>query len=217
MASLDIARRDLAINGNKIFNNIINLADYAREEINKIDGLSTLTSDLINNKGIYDIDRTKLAINVSKLGISGLYTYDILRDRYKIQVEFGDTKNILAILGNGDSRETVDELISALKDISIKYRKDNIITSILDLHNPEVVISPREAFYLDKEQIPIEDALGEICGEHIMSYPPGIPIISPGERFTKEMIDYINFLKNEGSMLTGTEDPNIDYIKIVKM
>jgi arginine/lysine/ornithine decarboxylase len=217
MASLDIARRDLAINGNKIFNNIINLADYAREEINKIDGLSTLTSDLINNKGIYDIDRTKLAINVSKLGISGLYTYDILRDKYKIQVEFGDTKNILAILGNGDSRETVDELISALKDISIKYRKDNIITSILDLHNPEVVISPREAFYLDKEQIPIEDALGEICGEHIMSYPPGIPIISPGERFTKEMIDYINFLKNEGSMLTGTEDPNIDYIKIVKM
>lgn len=217
MSSLDVARKDLALNGNKIFDNIIRLADYAREEINKIDGLSTFGQDLINNSGIYNVDKTKLAITVSELGISGLYAYDLLRDKYGIQVEFGDTKNILAILGNGDSKETVDKLINALKDISIKYRRNDIITSILDLHNPEVIISPREAFYLDKKSIPIENALGEICGEHIMSYPPGIPIISPGEKFTKEMIDYILFLKKEGSMLTGTEDPNIDYIKIITM
>lgn len=215
MCSLDIARRDLALNGKEIFENIIRLADYAREEINKIDGLSTFGQSLINNRGVYNIDKTKLAVNVSDLGLSGLHVYDILRDEYKIQVEFGDTKNILAILGNGDNEQTVNTLINALKDISVKHRTNETITSILDLHNPEVVISPREAFYLDKKSISIKNALGEICGEHIMSYPPGIPIISPGERFTKEMIDYILFLKKEGSMLTGTEDPNIDFIKII--
>lgn len=215
MCSLDIARRDLALNGKEIFENIIRLADYARGEINRIDGLSTFGQSLINNRGVYNIDKTKLAINVSDLGLSGLHVYDILRDEYKIQVEFGDTKNILAILGNGDNEQTVNTLIDALKDISIKHRTDETIISILDLHNPEVVISPREAFYLDKKSISIKNALGEICGEHIMSYPPGIPIISPGERFTKEMIDYILFLKKEGSMLTGTEDPNIDFIKII--
>ena len=215
MTSLDIARRDLAINGRNIFDKVIELADYARNEINKIPDLSTIDEKLINSHGIYNIDKTKVAVNVSGLGLSGLHVYDILRDEYKVQVEFGDTKNILAILGNGDTKETIDRLIDALKDISKKYRTENKIVSILDLHNPEVILSPREAFYMGKKSIPLEDALGEICGEQIMSYPPGIPVISPGERFTKEMINYIKFLKEEGSMVTGPEDPNIDYVKIL--
>lgn len=215
MGSLDVARKNLVENGETTFDRVIEIAEYGRREISQIEGLKVFSSESIGKPGVFNWDKTKLIIKVSGLGLSGLHVYDILRDDYNIQLEFGDTHCILAVLAIGDTFEMMDALISALQEISKKYKTDQTIFSILDLQNPEVIVSPRDAFYHHKTSVSLDEAIGKICGENVMAYPPGIPIVSPGERITGKMIEYIKFLKNEKSMLSGTEDAHINRIKIL--
>lgn len=215
MSSLDVARKQLAMFGHEMLEETIELAKYARDKINNIFGYYAFGKELIDNVAVYDFDQTKLGIKVSDLGLNGFEVYNILRDKYDIQVEFGDVNNILAIITIGDTKEAVDKLINALEDIAIKYRCDKEIKSYVDLIEHNVVESPRNAFYSDKESVKLEDSVGRICGEHIMVYPPGIPIVTPGEVITEEMKDYIEFLKKQDTSMTGTEDPLIDNIKVL--
>lgn len=215
MTSLDIARKTLAIQGEEIFDKVLELSRWAREEINKIEGLYAFGKELIGDPGVYNFDETKLGINVAGLGISGFRAYDILRDEYNIQMELGDAYNILAILSIGDTKENIESLIEALKDISQKYRGKQIFQVNKVLENPEIIVSPRDAFYATKKLIPLSEAEGEISGESIMAYPPGIPIITPGERISKEIIEYMMFLKSQKSMLTDMSDPTLKYIKVL--
>ncbi|MCG8539664.1 MAG: arginine decarboxylase, partial [Clostridia bacterium] len=83
------------------------------------------------------------------------------------------------------------------------------------LKNPYVIVSPRDAYYSRKKKIKLEDAEGQVSGESIMAYPPGIPVVTPGERITREMIEYVNRLKEQQSLLQGTEDAYVEYIKVL--
>jgi arginine/lysine/ornithine decarboxylase len=215
MSSLDVARKRLVMEGNEVFSHILKVLRKAREEINKIEGLYAFGRELIGDPGVVDFDETKLGVDVSGLGITGFEAYDILRDEYNIQVELGDAYNILAIVSVGDNEESINLLVEALKDMSLKYRGTKKKSDKVTLENPEVIVSPRNAFYATKRIIKLEDAEGEISGESIMAYPPGIPIVTPGERISKEIIEYINFLKNQHSMLTDTEDPTVEYVKVL--
>ncbi|PAB56888.1 aminotransferase class I/II-fold pyridoxal phosphate-dependent enzyme [Anaeromicrobium sediminis] len=215
MTSLDITRKMLATEGKEIFNKVRELSIYARNETNKIEGYYAFGKELIDKNSVYDFDETKLSINTTNIGLTGIEVYDILRDEYNIQVEFGDSNNILAIISVGDTKENIDKLIGALKDISRKYKKEKKAPIKLNFRNPSVIVSPRDAFYSNKKRIKLEDSTGEISGESIMAYPPGIPIVSPGERIDDEMIKYIIHLKEKGSILTGTEDPEIKWIKVL--
>jgi arginine/lysine/ornithine decarboxylase len=215
MTSLDIARKMLATRGEEIFTRILKLTRMAREEINKIEGLYAFGRELVGNKGVFDFDETKLGINVSGLGMTGFKAYDILRDEYNIQVELGDVFNVLAIVSVGDDEESIRALIEALKSMSKKYRGCKMEFANVNLENPEVIVSPRDAFYASKKLIKLEEAEGEISGESIMAYPPGIPIVTPGERISKDMIEYIRYIKSQHSMLTDTEDPQVEYIKVL--
>jgi arginine/lysine/ornithine decarboxylase len=218
MASIDVARKMLAVHGEEIFTKVLEISRYARKEINKIDGLYAFGKELVGTPGVFDFDETKLSINVAELGITGFQVYDLLRDEYNIQMELGDVFNVLGIISVGDTKEAVDTLINALKDISSKYRKRRITFDKGPiLRNPEVIVSPRDAFYSRKKVVLLEEAEGEISGESIMAYPPGIPIVTPGERISKEIIDYIKFLKSQHSLIQGTEDPNAEYIKVLGM
>jgi len=139
-----------------------------------------------------------------------------LRDEYNIQVELADMYNVLAIVSLGDTKESLTALVEALKDISIKHRENEEIKLTKGiLKNPEVIVSPRDAYYSRKKIVRLEDAVGEVSGESIMAYPPGIPVVTPGERISKEMIEYVKALKEEKSLLQGTEDPYVEYIKVL--
>lgn len=215
MTSLDVCRKNLMINGERILTDVISSVNKARDDINKIDGLYAFGKELIGENGIVDFDVTKLSVNVTGIGLTGLKVYDLLRDEYNIQAELGDMYNVLAIVSIGDSEDSLRALVKAFKDIARKYKNKSRKVLKIDLKNPEVVISPREAFYSTKVSVPIEKSIGRISGEGVMSYPPGIPIISPGERITKDTIDYIKLLKTEESMLTGTKDPFVNNIDII--
>ena len=216
MSSLDIARMNLALNGKEIFKKTIELAEYARSEINKIGGYYAFSSELIDNKYICDFDKTKLSIHTLDIGLAGIEVYDILRDEYEIQIEFGDLGNMLAIISAGDRAFEIERLISALSEIKRRFAREKTGMFDHEYINPEVVITPQKAFYGEKKSVPVEKSENYICGEFIMSYPPGIPILAPGERITKEIIDYIIYSKEKGCSLTGTEDEKAEYINVLK-
>ena len=216
MGSIDVARKMLATEGHEILDNILDIADYARSEINKIPGCYSFGSEKAGIPGIYAFDKTKLSITTRDLGINGMELYDMLRDEYNIQMETGDVYTSLAILSVGDSYESVNSLIAALKDISSKYNRGRIEYKKIDLHYPEVVITPRRAFYAEKEMVALEDTVGRISGESIMSYPPGIPVVSYGERINESVLAQIKLFKSSHGIITGMEDPEVNYIKVLK-
>lgn len=215
MSSLDLSRKNLALNGHKIYSRVLNLADYARSEINKIGGYYAYGTDLINGGDIYDFDRAKLSVHTRDIGLAGIEVYDMLRDDYDIQTEFGDIGNILAIISVGDTDLMLERLISALSEIKRLNAKSPAGMFDHEYISPEVVEAPKTAFYADKQSVPIENSAGRVCCEFVMCYPPGIPILAPGERITHEILDYISYAKAHGCVMTGTEDVKIEHINVM--
>ena len=121
--SLDISRRNLALRGKESFAKVTALAEYAREEINAIGGYYAYSRELINGDSIFDFDVTKLSVNTLDIGLAGIEVYDLLRDEYDIQIEFGDLGNILAYLSIGDRLREVERLVSALSEVDVYKRQ----------------------------------------------------------------------------------------------
>ena len=217
MASLDTSRRQIALHGKELLKNTIELYTYAREEINKIPGFYSFGNEILGKPGVFALDPTKLTISCRELGITGDELEQILSTKYHIQMELSDFYNVLAVGSFGDTKENIDLLISALKKISEEfYGKKTPLQDFLDIPDiPESKLTPRQAFYGLKTPIKLEDSTGKVSGEFLMAYPPGIPILCPGEVITKEIIDYVNQLKTNGLHVQGTEDPEVEYIKIV--
>ena len=209
MSSLDISRRNLAQRGRQIFHQVADMAEYAREEINAIGGYYAFGKELVNGDSVFDFDITKLSVHTLDIGLAGIEVYDILRDEYDIQIEFGDIGNILAYLSIGDRAQEVERLVSALAEIRRRFQTDGSGLLSQEYIDPQVVTSPQDAFYADKCSLPLRETEGKVCSEFVMCYPPGIPILAPGERITAEILDYIEYAKAKGCNMTGPEDPDI--------
>ena len=217
LSSLDIARKNLSLHGKEMFKKTVEFAAYARDEINKLGGYYAFAEDLIDKDAVFDFDPTKLSVNTIEIGLAGIEVYDILRDDYGIQIEFGDIGNILAIISAGDRALEIERLISALSEIKRLYSKDKAGMFDHEYINPIVVLAPQKAFYSDKKAILIKESIGKISGEFVMCYPPGIPILAPGEMITEEILNYIFYAKEKGCLLTGPQDLNIETIEIVEV
>ena len=215
MSSLDISRRNLALRGKQVFQKVVEMAEYARDEINSIGGYYAFGKELINGDSIFDFDTTKLSVHTRDIGLAGIEVYDILRDEYDIQIEFGDIGNILAYLSMGDRTQELERLVSALAEIKRRYIKDPSGLLNQEYIDPEVVYSPQYAFYANKKSVPLKESAGLVCSEFVMCYPPGIPILAPGERITEEILDYIVYAKDKGCSMTGPEDPDIQRINVI--
>ncbi len=215
ISSLDIARKNLALNGREIFRKTVQYAEYARGEINKLGGYYAFGKELCNQDSFYNFDSTKLSVHTRDIGLAGIEVYDILREEYNIQIEFGDIGNILAIISAGDRALDIERLISALYEIKRIYSKDKAGMFDHEYISPEVIMPPQKAFYSQKLSIPISESIGKVCGEFVMCYPPGIPILAPGEKITDDILNYISYAKEKGCFMTGTQDINIENINIV--
>lgn len=216
LSSLDISRRNLALRGRESFAAVVKMAEYARNEINAIGGYYAYSKELVNGTSVYDYDVTKLSVHTQGIGLTGIEVYDLLRDEYDIQIELGDIGNILAYISIGDRIRDIERLVGALADIKRLYERDGSDLVSGEYIQPDVVMSPQTAFYANKESVPIRQTDGMICAEFVMCYPPGIPILAPGERITKEIIDYILYAGEKGCSLQGTEDPKVAYLKVIK-
>ena len=215
LASLDISRRKLALRGREVIDKIIDLVAYARDEINAIGDYYAYGRELIDGAAVFDFDTTKLSIFTRPTGLAGIEVYDILRDDYDIQTEFGDIANLLAYVSVGDRPKDIERLVAALAEIRRNYRKDPSKTLKMEYIDPVVVCGPQDAFYAEKESLPIAKSCGRICSEFVMCYPPGIPILAPGEQITEEILTYIRYAKKKGCQITGPEDMSIQYLNVM--
>lgn len=217
LSSLDISRRNLALRGKEAFAGVVEMAEYARREINNIGGYYAYSRELINSDSIYDFDVTKLAVNTLDIGLAGIEVYDLLRDEYDIQIEFGDLGNLLAYLSIGDRQRDIERLVGALSEVRRRFgKKDKANLMKQEYIDPQVAVSPQDAFYADKESLPLRETEGRVCSEFVMCYPPGIPILAPGERITGPILDYIEYAKEKGCSMTGPEDPDILRLNVLK-
>ena len=217
LTSLDISRKNLALNGKAIFEKVTTLASYGKREINRIGGFYAFSRELVNGDDIFDFDPTKLSVHTRDVGLAGIEVYDILRDRFDIQIEFGDIGNILAIISVGDSMLNIERLISAMSEIKRLYTRDPAGMLDHEYIEPHVVCSPQEAFYSAKTQLPLDDTLGRVCAEFVMCYPPGIPILAPGELINADALEYIRYAKIKGCNLLGAEDMNTEKINVMNI
>lgn len=217
LASLDTARRNLALHGREMVQQSLEMAHYLRGEINKIPGLYSFGEEILGSEAAYDLDPTKVTIHVRHLGITGYETENWLREQYNVEVELSDMYNILCIITPGDTQESIETLLTALRSLSECYYKENnaneLIVKIPEI--PQLSLIPRDAFYADTEVIPFRESAGRIIAEFIYVYPPGIPILLPGEVISQSNIDYIVDHVEVGLPVKGPEDRYINNVKVI--
>ena len=110
----------------------------------------------------------------------------------------------------------MERLVSALSEVRRRFGGCETGLMKQEYIEPDVAVSPQDAFYADKESLPLMDTVGRVCSEFVMCYPPGIPILAPGERITKEILDYILYAKEKGCSMTGPEDAGIERLNVLK-
>ncbi|WP_243522644.1 aminotransferase class I/II-fold pyridoxal phosphate-dependent enzyme [Bacillus pseudomycoides] len=219
LASLDVARRRLATEGQALIETTIRLAEQTREQINEIDYMYCVGREILGTNAAVAMDPTKLLISVKDLGITGYDAEKWLRERFNIEVELSDLYNILCIITPGDTEQDLLKLVHALKELSVTFENQinvNINTSVLLPDIPVLALTPREAFYAETEMVPFEEAVGRVMAEFVMIYPPGIPIFIPGEIIMEENLIYTKKNKEVGLPVQGTEDFELRTFRVIK-
>jgi arginine decarboxylase len=216
LASIDLARRQAFLYGKEKFDMIMDAADNGRIYINNnINSMKCFTRRNIQKLG-FDLDTTKLTINVTKTGLSGYEIENILANEYNIQLDYSDLFNLVAIMGEGSTKSDVEIFVSALEDIDKKYhgRQKNWILKIPSLAT-EMVVRPREVFLSNStKKIELKKAIGHIAAQTLTPYPPGIPVVIPGERITKEICDYLISMSSKDIRISGQETKTLKTIKV---
>lgn len=216
LASLDCARRHMALHGRQLWDETVDLYQKTRQRINAIDGCETFDKTHLEKLGVKGFDPTRLTICCWDLDISGHDMEQLLGQKYHIAMELSDFYNVLAVGSPGDTTDGLDHLVMALQDISRHhtYHKSKIVSMPLP-EIPQLVMTPRDAFFGNTQTVSFAASKGMVCAESIMSYPPGIPIICPGEIISQQIIDYVNTMKAAKLQLTGMEDMSMETIKVV--
>ncbi|MDN3014911.1 aminotransferase class I/II-fold pyridoxal phosphate-dependent enzyme [Paenibacillus sp. BSR1-1] len=219
LASLDVARKQLATKGKELIDRTIRLAQSIRKRVNEIDHIYCVGEEILGSKATYDFDPTKLIISVKDLGLTGYDVEKWLREKHNIEVELSDLYNILCIITLGDTEYEADLLVAALKDLAEECAHRAEKVEPLEVLLPEIpvlALTPRDAFYADTEVIPFAESEGRIIAEFVMVYPPGIPIFIPGEIITKENLYYIKKNLEVGLPVQGPEDDELKMIHVIK-
>lgn len=213
----------MVLHGRQLLEETLARARWAREEINKIPGLSCLGKEEAGRPGFDDLDETKLTVTVKDLGLTGQQVELILRYQYNIQVELSDLFNILLMVTIGTTDRDIEKLLFALRDISNRRRefagRGELLRRAEGLLEepliPELVLLPREAFFRPSRVVALEAAAGKISAEVVTAYPPGIPIVCPGEGLTPEIIDYLILIREAGLRISGPRDASLQTIRVL--
>ncbi len=219
MASLDLARMQMATEGKKLLNRTIKLAEEARTEIDKIPGITCFSKERAKQSGMADMDVTKLTITVSDLGLSGYTVSQMLNTRFDIQVEMADPFHVLVIVSIGDRQDDLNRLVEALRQIAGETGLQGALLPLDKVHPPVLqnrfAMTPREAFYYDTEMLGINQAIGRVSAEIVTVYPPGIPLLVPGEEISQDAIDYLRNMAGLGAIIDGMNENN-SLVRVVK-
>lgn len=221
MTSLDAARYELANHGKEMAERAVELAESVRRRISRIPGIRCPGKEIIG-KEIYDLDSTRLVISASELGISGYRLSELLYESYGVGMELADDRNVVGVVTYANLEEETDRLVNALEQISRenggrrgKAGLPEETVSFGKICLPERVCTPRQAWYAPGKTIPWRDAEGKIAGEPLIPYPPGIPLVNPGERITAEIWQYMEMYRKAGLPFHGPRDKSLRMYQII--
>jgi arginine decarboxylase len=218
LASLDVARKRLATEGRTLIDQTIKLAEQTRAKLNEIPGITCVGNEILGTKATHDMDPTKLIISIKELSVNGYEVENWLREHYNLEVELSDLYNILCIVSLGDTEEKTKVLVEALNQLSKTHQRAETLSpkAVYVPNIPTLALSPRDAFYAETEVIPFSQSVGRIIAEFIMVYPPGIPILIPGEIISQENLSYIEENLQAGLPVQGPEDETFTTLRVIK-
>lgn len=203
MASLDVARKTMYFEAEAKIAKVVDMADKARKRLETIPGIKVVDRDYVKGRGGFDFDEMRIVIKVSELGVTGFEVYKELRRKFNIQLELAETHLVLAVLTIGTTKDDLDALFYAMKDLSKRYYKirKSLPQIKFNYQFPESYSRPRDAYHAPKLNIPLAESANEISAETIMIYPPGIPLVIPGEIITEAVLEDMDFYSKNGSVL----------------
>ena len=223
-ASIDAARAQMATLGEELWREAIDLAQWARIRINQIDGLRCLGDECLREPGVAAFDATRLTVTACDLGHSGWQLESILREDYRIAVEAADPLNIVLNVTYGDSHKDLEKLVGALADYAARFRKRTGDTAVrgrehLSIKLPPFtrqVLSPQHAFFARSVPLPLRDCVGRVSAEIVTPYPPGIPVLGPGEEVGPQTVDYLKEASARQLHMHGPEDITLHTLRVVE-
>jgi arginine decarboxylase len=218
LASLDAARQQMARLGKELMARTLDLASTARKKISQIEGLSILGRDLVTSPGFQDLDLTRLTVNVTDLNLTGYGADEILHDRLGVTAELPSLRHLTFIISLGNTAEDIERLIDGFANLA-RYHRGNKALELpaIDLPDLEIntpTITPRQAYFAPTKTLPIAAAIWEISSEFVCPYPPGIPVLIPGEVITPTAIEYLQAVLAAGGEITGCRDSNLHSIEV---
>ncbi|WP_295615229.1 aminotransferase class I/II-fold pyridoxal phosphate-dependent enzyme [Chamaesiphon sp. GL140_3_metabinner_50] len=226
LASLDAARQQMALHGEELMAKTIELARIARERIERIDGLSTLKLDAPTPGWKY-LDPTRLTVTVTGLNLTGFEADEILTESarlpqhpgFSIVAELPSVRHLTFIISLGNTLADIDRLVAGFTELASnynRYRQLNL-TSIEPPTNiiTQMAITPRQADRSHHISVPFDRAVGKISAESICPYPPGIPVLIPGEIITTVALTYLQKIIDLGGEIAGCSDPTLATLRVV--
>jgi arginine decarboxylase len=219
IASLDGARRQLALHGEQLLHETLEAIGVARAKLETIDGIGLVDDALVGRMGVAGYDPLRIVLDVRGTGRTGYEIADELRRSYDVHVELPMQATVVFIVGLGESPAALRRLAGDVDEVVKRLWEPGATAPIVppasSLRN-EVALPPREAFLGDAEQVAVDDAVGRISCESIASYPPGVPALLPGERISSETVAYLRELAASGARLHGASDPAFETINVLR-
>lgn len=217
MASLDAAREELALHGREMMDKGIDLAQTARRELKKLTGIQVLEKPSISDSSIYDLDITRLVFSARELGISGYRLQELLYNQSGISTELADEENLVCVITYGNTRDDIQRLINGVKKVTLskEYHNPPLVPPEWVFSLPQKVMNPREAYFHQKTSILWSEAAGHIAGEMIVPYPPGIPLVYPGELITPPLWEQVEDYRKKGLGIHGPADRSLNHYQVI--
>jgi arginine decarboxylase len=210
----------MALHGKALLDQVLELAQRARTAIRAIPGLWCYGEDLVGDYGIAEYDPTNLVIRVTDPGMSGKEFAAELWSRFNLTVEFADPWQLICSITIGDTPDKVDRLIGALRDVAqdrhemATLRADRV--ELIPPPLPQLILNPRQATFRSSRPVPLSAARDQVCAEQVIPYPPGIPLLMPGEVVSAEMIEYVRYLQRQRIKIVGPEDLQLNTVRIIE-
>jgi lysine decarboxylase len=217
MASLDLARMQMATEGQKLLDKAIHLAEGARTQIRRIDGIACFGRAEITGHRSFDLDVTKLTVSARALGITGFQASLVLNNESDVQVEMADLFNLLIIVSIGDRQDDLNRLVAGLERIAGNHlrRGGGAIEVVFPPVGAALRILPREAYFAPHEYLNLHEAAGRVSSDIVTIYPPGIPLLVPGEEITSEIAEYLTVMASKGARIDGLREGPFLQIRVV--
>ncbi|MBF1999454.1 MAG: aminotransferase class I/II-fold pyridoxal phosphate-dependent enzyme [Synechococcales cyanobacterium M58_A2018_015] len=217
LASLDAARQQMALAGQEYLSQTLALATYARHEIHQISGLALFE---LSNAGSatagFTLDPTRLTLDFTQLGLTGFEADTILHQILNVTAELPCRTHLTFVLSLGNTAADIETLIQACRTLAARPLSPLPPCPITPPPRPITALTPRDAFFAPAQAVPIAQAIGQVSAELICPYPPGIPLLFPGEVITAEAVAYLQQVRALGGNITGCADATLEFFRVIK-